>query len=245
MAREPLSAYTETHRYRYRNERGALRFEKLRFELLDPMSGLRSKTFRYRDPATGRLQKPYDADMLVYRLPEVREGIAEGQTVHWCEGEKDADALAGIGIVATSHHQGAGRAHPLQASSISDARRIRLWVDKDPEHPEVGAYDAWRRFTLLVDAGMDSGRIVFWRAPGPWRGRHAVKDPADMLAAGYSLDDAVQCGRDKVRDIAMRFTPAAGRRSGYEMWANPAARTKARNVDPHYWSKRARGDDRA
>ncbi len=245
MTREPLSAYTLTTRYPYCNESGALVFEKLRFELLDPISNLRSKTFRYWDPASRTMSKPLGADALLYRLPQVREGIAAGEVVHSVEGEKDSDAVAALGLVATTHHQGAGNFHPLQASSIADARRVRLWVDKDPEHPEVGAYDAWRRFTLLVDAGMDPGRIVFWRAPGPWRGRHAVKDPADMLAAGYSLDDAVPCDRDKVHDAAMRFTPAAGRKTGYEMWAKRAARAEAKKADPHYWSKRVRGGDHA
>lgn len=212
MAREPLSAYTETQRYLYRNERGSLRFEKLRFELLDPIDGLRSKTFRYRDPSTGRLQKPFDADMLLYRLPEVRQGIESGETVHWCEGEKDADALAALGLVATSHHQGAGHAHPLQASSICDARRVWLWVDKDKPNAEVGAYDAWRRRELLIDSGADPGRVLFFRAPGPWG---LIKDPADMLAAGYTVADAVPVSVDRLFAVAERYNPSASRRAGY------------------------------
>lgn len=207
--------YVHIKSYAYRNERGALIFLHERWERLDPITRQRKKQFPYFDPATRSRRKPWGADALLYRLPELRAGIEAGEVVHTVEGEKDADSLAAIGLVSTTHHQGAGHFHPLQASSICDAHRIRIWTDKDSKHPEVGAYDAWRRFTLLIDAGVDPGRITFWRAPGRWRGAGAIKDVSEMLAAGYSLADAVQIDRDKLRTVAEGYTPYSGRRAGY------------------------------
>jgi len=47
-----------------------------------------------------------------YRLPEVQQAVAEGRAIYICEGEKAADALCSLGVVATTSHAGAGNWSP-------------------------------------------------------------------------------------------------------------------------------------
>src|SRR5262249_36617710 len=49
------------------------------------------------------------ADLVLYRLPEVIIAIAEGRSIYVVEGEKDADNLAALGLVATTNPMGAGK----------------------------------------------------------------------------------------------------------------------------------------
>lgn len=46
---------------------------------------------------------------ILYRLPEVIQGIKDCETIFICEGEKDADNLAALGLAATSCPMGAGK----------------------------------------------------------------------------------------------------------------------------------------
>jgi hypothetical protein len=66
----------------------------------------------------------------LYHLPEVVEGVALGEEVYVCEGEKDADAVRAEGYIATTPPQNGawpdGMAAPLAGA--------RVWVcwDRDP-----------------------------------------------------------------------------------------------------------------
>lgn len=57
---------------------------------------------------------------VLYRLSEVRAAIAAGRTVYVCEGEKDAETLRTLGLVATCNPGGAGKW--LQARNRSRSR---------------------------------------------------------------------------------------------------------------------------
>ena len=46
---------------------------------------------------------------VLYRLPKVREGLADGEIVYICEGEKDVQALEAAGAVATCPPGGSQR----------------------------------------------------------------------------------------------------------------------------------------
>lgn len=86
--------------YGYRDEAGTLLYEVCRFE---------PKDFRQRKPAPGGGYewKLGDVRRVLYRLPEL---IASKRTepVFVVEGEKDADRLAAMGLVATTNVGGAG-----------------------------------------------------------------------------------------------------------------------------------------
>jgi len=91
-------------RYNYHDASGAVRYQVER---------LKPKTFRQRRPnPSANGDWTYNlkgVDPLPYRLPEVIEAVARGRSVVIVEGEKDADALAGLGMVASCNSGGAGR----------------------------------------------------------------------------------------------------------------------------------------
>lgn len=201
--RAPFSAYSHTATYSYRQPDGSLLFEKRRYEILQPISGERSKRFLYFD-RVGRRAKPPGADSLLYRVPELLLRIPKGETVHFSEGEKDADALRKCGALATSHHQGAGNATLDQMAWLRGARRIVLWVDRDIP----GFYDAFVRHNLLVDVGVAAWRIKFVRA-------QTGKDAFDHIKAGHDLTNWVALDKQFVADKGARHRHSSFKRWGY------------------------------
>lgn len=87
----------------YLSPRGSrVRFRKIRFDLALPSGEVVNKAFRYEhqpQPPDGQWlrRKPECADRTLYRLPELTAALAGGRgaVVYWCEGESDADAVAG------------------------------------------------------------------------------------------------------------------------------------------------------
>ncbi|MCP1430439.1 hypothetical protein J3D45_002937 [Microbacterium foliorum] len=205
----------EVCRYDFTDERGRLIFQKIRYAIDNPRPNERPKTFRYFDPGKyggiGGLGKPAGADRLLYNLPAVLKAIRRGDVVHWTEGEKDADELIKRGYVATSVHQGANKVTREQAAWLFEAPGVVIWVDKDEDTPEVGAHDAAMRRDHLVQLGF-TGTIEFRRARGPWGG---LKDVADHLAAGYTVEQAVVCNPFRLYACAARWSSNANRRAGY------------------------------
>ncbi len=84
--------------YPYIDEDGEVLFIKERRE---------PKDFRIKTP-DGRPGKN-GARSVLYRLPEVLAAVADGRPVYVVEGEKDADALARLGHVATCNFEGAAK----------------------------------------------------------------------------------------------------------------------------------------
>lgn len=204
----------EVCRYDFTDERGLLIFQKIRYAIDNPGSNQRTKDFRYFTPNAlpiNRWRKPARADRLIYNLPAVLKAIPAGDTIHWTEGEKDADALIERGYVATSVHQGANKVTREQAAWLFEAAHIVIWADKDVEQPEVGAHDAAMRHDHLRGLGY-SGVIEFRRAAGPWGG---LKDIADHLAAGYTVERAVRVSPERLVACAARYTPKKNWRAGY------------------------------
>lgn len=198
----------EVCRYPFTDRYGVLQFEKIRFKILNPKPDGRTKTFRYFDPAgvlpIDQGRKPLQADSLIYNLPAVLDAIGAGQVVHWTEGEADADALIERGYTATSHHQGAGHVTSDQAAWLSGAERVVLWADKDIP----GAYDGWRRWQLLLAAGVPEEGIVIVAAL-------AGKDARDHLAAGHTVANAVPVSKATITALAAEYTAATARKAGY------------------------------
>jgi hypothetical protein len=143
------------------------------------------------------LSKPAGADGYLYRLPEVVRAISAGAEVWSCEGEKDADALAGAGVVATSHHGGAGKFSVAQAYKLRDATAVVCVMDRDGP----GAWDVIRRYDSLIAVGARRVRIVRPRGCD-------VNDAADHLSVGYGPDESIRCAVADVRELAERNRPA-------------------------------------
>ena len=106
--------------YDYCDEAGALVFQVLRYE---------PKTFRQRRPeGSGWSWSVKGVRVLPYRLPELLADPAA--TVFLVEGEKDADRLAALGLVATCNAGGAGK-WKKEHSEFLRARRVVVLPDND------------------------------------------------------------------------------------------------------------------
>jgi len=166
--------------YQYRDERGALLYEALRME---------PKDFRQRRPAPGGGWdwKLGDTRRVLYRLPEL---IKSAPRAAWIvEGEKDADNLAAIGLVATTNAGGAGKWRPEYSAALK-GRRVFILPDND----EPG-----RKHAQLVTESLTniaaSVRVI--DLPGlPPKG-----DVSDWLAAGGTraqLEGLARAGAPKI-----------------------------------------------
>lgn len=159
--------------YDYVDETGALLFQVQR----DAM-----KNFRQRrpDPAAdpGEPAWIYNVQGVPrtpYRLPEVKSAIAFGIPIHVVEGEKDADALAALGLVATTNAGGAGKWSNEHSAALAGAKAAFIVPDND----QPGTAHARLVRKSLRKTGIQA-RIV--RLPGvPEKG-----DASDWIAQGHT-----------------------------------------------------------
>jgi 5S rRNA maturation endonuclease (ribonuclease M5) len=105
--------------YTYHDERGAALFEVVRFM---------GKQFRQRTPdGSWGLN---GTRRVLYRLPKVLEAVALGERVWIAEGEKDAIALAKLGVAATTNPMGAGKWRPKYSEALRGAK-VTIVADRD------------------------------------------------------------------------------------------------------------------
>jgi len=153
--------------YDYADEEGALLFQVVRY---DP------KGFSQRRPAEGGTWA-YSLDgvrRVLYRLPEVL--AAAVRPVFVCEGEKDADALAALGLCATTAPMGAGKWDAAYTEALCGAGVVIL-PDNDP-----AGRDGARHIARELHGRSKRTRVV--ELPGlPEKG-----DVSDWLAAGGTKD---------------------------------------------------------
>jgi putative DNA primase/helicase len=181
--------FRHTATYSYRDSTGRLIYEKLRFE-----DHSKHKTFRQRHPDgvggwTENLvgvQRPLPP----YLLPEL---IASGQQdVHACEGEKDADRLAKLGLISTA----------IDTPSETDlsalrARIIYIHEDNDPAGRAKSA-------KLAVALSGIAAQIITVRYPDVSNGG----DASDWLDKGHDLDDLLaRCAEAAAADKADQEAP--------------------------------------
>lgn len=209
--------------YKYTDENGKPLFEHVRWITNDG----RGKSFSYRwrphpkalwdwHKPEKRKGMPFDADDYLYRLPEVLRGIAAGEAVHWTEGERDANALRRLGLVATSHHGGAPKVHVEQCAWLKEARRVVLYLDRDAP----GAEDGLRRWRGLVECHhVDPRRISirYTKQPG-------CKDVRDHLALGHPLSALKRLSIDGLRKAASKYSSDTARSAGYAYLRSPKAK---------------------
>lgn len=123
----------------------------------------------------------YDLDgvrPVLYRLPEVQKAVRAGETVFVVEGEKCADALARLGLVATTAPFGASSWRPEYAEHLRGAKGVVILPDND----QAGHRHAKKVLESLQAAGIPA-RIVELPGLGPG------EDVADWLAAGHTKGD--------------------------------------------------------
>ncbi len=87
--------------YSYTDEDGRELYRKIRIE--PGYDGKAKSFYSERVDENGQIIRSLQGcRRILYRLPEVLKGIAEGKTIYLVEGEKDADNLHSIGLVATT-----------------------------------------------------------------------------------------------------------------------------------------------
>jgi 5S rRNA maturation endonuclease (ribonuclease M5) len=169
--------------YKYVDEHGELLFVKVRYEPKDFL-------VKRPDGRGGWVWKIASARRVLYRLPEVAAGIADGKTVFLVEGEKDSDRLAALGYVATCNFDGAAKEgrrtkwQPRYGDMLQGANVVII-ADKD----EAGEAHA-RAAHADLKGKAASVRIV--ESSVTRKGA----DISDHLDAGLGLDDLVPVEAD-------------------------------------------------
>jgi putative DNA primase/helicase len=141
------------------------------------------KTFRVR----GHLPSP--AERVLYQLPAIDWARSAGAVVNVVEGEKDADRLIALGMVATCNVGGAGSWLGHYGESLAGCHVV-VWADNDAPgrlHARAVA-DNVRQYAASV-------AVVVPRYG---------KDVSELLDAGYQLDacDALAGGADLAAYLA-------------------------------------------
>src|SRR5262249_51994266 len=148
---------------------------------------LEGKEFKQRRPdpaAPGKwVWNLKGVQRLLYHWPEVHAAIPRGEPIYLVEGEKDAENLAALGLVATCNAMGAEKWQRSYSEALRNAHVVIL-----PDHDDPGTAHA--RLVARSLAGMAASiRIVL--------GVHTAaehSDVSDWLAAGHTrqeLEDLV------------------------------------------------------
>jgi hypothetical protein len=117
-------------RYPYTDEQGNLLYWGVRFVNADG-----SKTFKQCRP-DGKGREIWNLDgvrRVLYRLPEVREAIANGKLICIAEGEADVEALEYHGYTATTNAMGAKKWRDEYSQVLKDATDIVIFGDNDDD----------------------------------------------------------------------------------------------------------------
>lgn len=142
---------------------------------------------------------PAENSLVPYRLPELLTGVLHDATIYVVEGEKCADALHHLGLIATTNPGGAGKWKERWAPYFNGARVIVL-----PDNDDAGRAHAETVTAALRPAACS---IVTVTLPGlPEKG-----DVADWLAAGNSRLDLLTIVADATESPSAA-TPEPGKR---------------------------------
>jgi hypothetical protein len=180
--------------YNYRDEAQSLLYQVVRLE---------PKDFRQRRPSpTGGWDwKIGDVRKVLYRLPELASAQAD-ETVFVVEGEKDADRLGRLGLVATTNAGGAGKWRREYSESLR-GRHVAILPDND----EPGAAHATQVAKALE--GIAAEVKVIKLAGLPPKG-----DVSDWLAAGGTAEKLIALASRPSIDATASFQPSPGRVRG-------------------------------
>jgi AAA domain len=179
-------------RYLYHDEHGNLQFSKTRYE---------PKDFLIWHPVNGGMDwapKIGDAKPVLYKLRELNEAIARGETVYIVEGEKDVDMMARRGYAATCNYEGAGKWREGYAQYFEDAKVV-IVADRD----EAGYKHA-----------KDVRETLLGKATSVGIYQSAVQNPkadiSDHFDAGYSIEHLVPLGGAGFRAVPLVGLVAQG-----------------------------------
>jgi hypothetical protein len=166
--------------YDYTDEHGELLFQSVRKI---------PKDFYQRRPDGngGWIRNLQGTRRVLYRLPEVIEALANKQTIHIAEGEKDVDNLWSIGLAATCNPMGAGKWRDDYNELFRDADVVII-PDNDRSGEDhlkdivrhLRHFAARLRVVCIPDSVKD---ISDWLAAG-----HAREELEALIAAAPTVD---------------------------------------------------------
>lgn len=162
--------------YDYLDADRTLRFQVVRYV---------PKAFRQRRPdgRGGWIWSLAGVTPVLYRLPEVIAAVRAGRRVYLVEGERDADALAALGLTATTAPMGAGSWRDAYTQTLTGADVVLL-----PDADAPGRRHA-EQVAQALQGPAASVRVV------PLPGLPEGGDVSDWLAAGgtrAALEDLVE-----------------------------------------------------
>lgn len=194
--------------YDYVDINGNLLYQSVRYE---------PKTFRQRRPDPERpdawIWNLANVPRVLYRLPEIRQAIADGTSIYVVEGEKDVENLRQQGLVATTNAGGAGKWRKEYCEHLQDANLVII-PDNDQsgeKHGETVATQCYENATSIkvlrlpdlpekgdVSDWLETGGTVadlralvdatpLWlpnrRSPTPSSGNHTLNPGPDPMEA--------------------------------------------------------------
>jgi hypothetical protein len=113
----------------YHDENGKPLYQARRHE--PGRDGKKKEFSLWRWDGTGWLPGLRGTRRVLYRLPQLLDAISAGDTIYITEGEAKADALAALGLVATTSPMGAGNWREEYAAFFRGAARVVVLPDDD------------------------------------------------------------------------------------------------------------------
>jgi hypothetical protein len=144
----------------------------------------------HRTPSKQFKQSIVEKDLVTLYTTDGRESF-DNLTVWIPEGEKDAEVLASIGLVAVSAPMGAAAWARCDYTPLKSARNVMIVADKD----EPGLERAKGLHDLIKSWGVD----VYVCHP------KVGKDATDHVVAGYGMTDFVDVDIDDIPDPEFEF----------------------------------------
>ena len=160
--------------YDYTDEEGEPLFQVVRYE---------PKKFRQRrrNESGGWIWNINGVRRVLYRLPQLIEAIACEHPIYLCEGEKDADSLVKLGVVATTSSGGAGKWSQDYNDTLRDADVIIT-----PHNDEVGRTYAK---TIAVSLSGIARRIRILDVVKIWPACPPKGDISDWINAAGTVEE--------------------------------------------------------
>ncbi|MGH3304119.1 MAG: helix-turn-helix domain-containing protein [Streptosporangiaceae bacterium] len=190
-------------RYDYRHQDGTLAYTVVRYQ---------PKDFSIEAPDGTPMENPVAPETAVlYRLPELL-AAPPGATVHVCEGERDCETLACLGLVATTNPCGTRMGWLDSYTPYLAGRHAVVLPDADGPGRRHAAT------VLDAIAGTASSAVVCdLHAPGrgPW-------DVTDWMATRSAAGLAGRVGRARMEAAGYTWRPGGPVKAGREeiLWAS-------------------------
>lgn len=203
------SEYEIAATYDYTDEAKTLLYQVVRY---------RPKKFLQRRP-DGKYDWQWNlkgVQRVLYRLPDVIEGVSKDRWILVVEGEKDADRLAGFGLVATTVPGGAGKWQNGYAETFQGAKVAIIPDNDEPGHKH--ATDIANALTTVASTvriiklpGLDDHQDV-----SDWFNMQGtVEQLKQLIQETRSFDDTTAVTIEPLSVIARRKLGTIGRQEDY------------------------------